>query len=61
MFFEAEEQRRFCDLRFLLYLGFHFLEVLIFRVKLRSDDLHLVDGFGSVTEIARGPKPFGAR
>ena len=60
MFYEADEQRRFCDLRFLLYLGFHFLEMLVLRVKLRSDNLHLVDGFGCVAEVAWWPKPFGA-
>ena len=60
MFFEADEQRRLCDLRFLLYLGFHFLKMLVFRVKLCSDNLHLVDGFWCVAEFARWPKPFGA-
>ena len=58
MFFEADEQRRLCDLRLLLYLGFYFLEMLVFRVKRRSDNLHLVDGLGCVAEFARWPKPF---
>ena len=59
MFFEATS-RGSVNLCFLLYLGFHFLEMLVFRVELCSDNLHLVDGFGCVTEIARWPKPFGA-